>query len=405
MRKPEPFLFTSESVCEGHADKICDQISDAILDACLEQDSDSRVACETATKTGYIMVFGELSTRANINIPTIVRNVIKEIGYDSSEKCFDYKTCAVLVCVENQSKEITQAVEHAHKTNQCNGNSVSQIDDVGAGDQGLMFGYATDESDTYMPMTAVFSHAITSRLSECRKKAIIPWLRPDGKSQVTVEYQHDISLNGQSPEPGEGALIPLRVHTIVVSVQTDPGIPLEEIRRVIKSVVIEPAIPSKYLDENTIFHIQPSGSFVVGGPQSDSGLTGRKIIVDTYGGWGAHGGGCFSGKDYTKVDRSGAYAARWIALSLVYAGLCRRCLIQLSYAIGIAEPLAININTYGTSVHPSSYLLNIIKRNFELTPTAIVQQLDLKKPIYLKTATFGHFKPGFNWEIPKKLHL
>ncbi|KAF1744963.1 hypothetical protein MXB_4679 [Myxobolus squamalis] len=341
MRVTENFLFTSESVCEGHpVDKICDQVSDAILDACLEQDPESRVACETSTKTGYIMVFGELSTTANINIPIIVRNVIKDIGYDSSEKCISA--------------------------------------DVGAGDQGIMFGYATDESEQLMPLTAVFAHAITQYLSECRRSKKIPWLRPDGKSQVTVEYKHDVSLNGQSPEPGEGALIPLRVHTIVVSVQTDPGIIIDEIRRVIRSEVIEKVIPSEFLDEKTIYHIQPSGSFVTGGPQSDSGLTGRKIIVDTYGGWGAHGGGCFSGKDYTKVDRSGAYAARWVALSLVHAGLCRRCLIQLSYAIGIAEPLSININTYGTSIHPSSYLL---------------------------TATFGHFKPGFSWETPKKLQL
>ncbi|KII65727.1 S-adenosylmethionine synthase isoform type-2 [Thelohanellus kitauei] len=404
MRHVDNFLFTSESVCDGHPDKICDQVSDAILDACLEQDPDSRVAVETSTKTGYIMVFGEINTRAVINIPNIVRNVIKHIGYDSSDKCFDYKTCAVLVAVENQSQEIAQAVDHGHHIEEQNGYA-DDSEDIGAGDQGLMFGYATDETEEKMPVTVVYAHAITKKLSECRKNGTIPWLRPDGKSQVTFEYSRDVSLNGSSSEPGEGALVPVRAHTIVVSVQTEPFIPLEKIRQTIRTEVIEAVIPQKYLDEETIYHIQPSGSFVIGGPQGDSGLTGRKIIVDTYGGWGAHGGGCFSGKDYTKVDRSGAYAARWIALSLVCAGLARRCLIQLSYAIGLAEPLSININTYGTSVHPSSYLLKIIRNNFKLTPASIVSELDLKKPIYFPTATYGHFKPGFTWEVPKKLQF
>lgn len=394
MRSPETFLFTSESVCEGHPDKMCDQISDAVLDACLEKDPDSRVACEVATKTGFVMVFGELNTRAVVDVPAVVRRVVQEIGYDSSDKCFDYKTCGVLVALDHQSPEIAQAVEHTH-------NGVT--DDVGAGDQGIMFGYATDESLEFMPVTTVFAHALTKRLAECRKSGLVPWLRPDGKSQVTVEYARDISLNGSSPEPGEGALVPRRVHTVVLSAQTDPDVTIEEVRRVLRSKVIEHAIPSVFLDKDTVYHVQPSGMFFVGGPQGDAGLTGRKIIVDTYGGWGAHGGGCFSGKDYTKVDRSGAYAARWVAVSLVAAGLCRRCLIQLSYAIGISLPLSININTYGTSVHSSSVLLDVIKRNFRLTPSAIVRDLNLKKPIYHKTATFGHFKPGFPWEIPKKL--
>jgi len=379
------FLFTSESVNEGHPDKICDQVSDAVLDACLKQDADSKVACETATKTGMIMIFGEITTKAVVNYEQVIRDAIKHIGYDDVEKGLDYKTVNVIVAIEEQSPDIAQGV-HIGKS----------VEEIGAGDQGIMFGYATDETEDAMPMSHHLATRIGYRLTEVRKNGTLPWVRPDGKTQVTVEYKND-----------GGRMIPLRVHTIVISTQHNPDVTNEKIRSDLKEYVINSVVPAELLDDKTIYHLNPSGRFIIGGPHGDAGLTGRKIIVDTYGGWGAHGGGAFSGKDPTKVDRSAAYAARWAAKSLVKAGLCARCLIQVSYAIGVPYPLSVNVETYGTSTKSEDELVKIVNDNFDLRPGCLVRDLNLKRPIYLKTAAYGHFGRSddldFTWEQAKPL--
>jgi len=380
----ETFLFTSESVGEGHPDKICDQVSDAILDAHLAQDPRAKVACETFAKTGMIMVGGEISSKANVNYQDVIRNKIKEIGYDSDEKGLNYRTCSVINGLEEQSPDIAQGV-HENRSDE----------DVGAGDQGIMFGYATDETEEKMPLTLCLAHKLNERMAELRKSGEEKWLRPDSKTQVTAEHQ----IVG-------GAIVPIRVHTIVISVQHSDDISNEDMRAILKEKVVNHVVPKQYLDSDTIYHIQPSGRFVIGGPQSDAGLTGRKIIVDTYGGWGAHGGGAFSGKDYTKVDRSAAYAARWVAKSIVTAALARRCLVQVSYAIGVSKPLSLHVETYGSGRVPDAMIKKVIEDNFDLRPGIIVKDLKLDQPIYSKTAAFGHFgRKGFSWEEPKTLVL
>lgn len=385
-------FFTSESVTEGHPDKICDQISDAVLDACLEQDPKSRVACETATKTGFVMLLGEITTRAVVNFDELVRKVITEIGYDSSEKGFDGNTCGVLVALARQSGDIAMGVNQAleAKTGEV---TDAEVEAIGAGDQGMMFGYACNETPEMMPLPIFLAHQLTRRLSIVRKNGTLPWLRPDGKAQVTVEYHH-----GR----------PLRVDTVLVSTQHAPEVSQEAIREAIIKHVIMPTLPAGMVDSNIKIYVNPTGRFVIGGPLGDSGVTGRKIIVDSYGGMGRHGGGAFSGKDPTKVDRSAAYAARWAAKNIVAAGLAERCEIQVAYAIGVAHPLSINVETFGTGSIPDEEIASLITEYFDLRPGAIIRDLDLRRPMYRQVAAYGHF--GRNdldlpWEHTDKADL
>ena len=368
-------LFTSESVTEGHPDKLCDQISDCVLDACLEQDPYSRVACETATKTGFVILLGEITTHANINFDELARKIITEIGYDTSEKGFDGNTCAVQVAIAKQSCDIAMGVD---KGLEAKSGDVSQaeIDSIGAGDQGMMFGYACNETPQLMPMPIYLAHKLTRRLSEVRKSGALPWLRPDGKSQVTVEYSY-----------GK----PKRVDTVLVSTQHAPDVSHAEISESITEHVIMPVLPPEMVDDQIKIFVNPTGRFVIGGPMGDAGVTGRKIIVDTYGGMGRHGGGAFSGKDPTKVDRSAAYAARWAAKNVVAAGLAERVEIQVAYAIGVAHPLSINVETFGTGRISDDEIARLVSEHFDLRPGAIIRDLGLRKPIYRQTAAYGHF--------------
>ncbi|MDT8307763.1 MAG: methionine adenosyltransferase [Anaerolineae bacterium] len=374
MTSPK-LLFTSESVTEGHPDKMCDQISDAVLDAMLEQDPQARVACEAAVKTGFVMVMGEVTTSAFVNIDELVRRVVSEIGYDSSEKGFDGNTCGVQVAIASQSPDIAQGVDVALEYRN-NGDEDAEINAIGAGDQGMMFGFACTETEELMPLPISLAHRLTRRLAEKRKDGTLPWLRPDGKSQVTVEYHY-----GR----------PARIHTVLVSTQHAPEIDNQELRQAVIDEIIMPVLPEELVDDDLHIYINPTGRFVIGGPMGDAGLTGRKIIVDTYGGMGRHGGGAFSGKDATKVDRSAAYAARWVAKNIVAAGLAERCEIQVAYAIGIAHPLSINVETFGTSQLPAAALVQIIEETFDLRPGAIIRDLDLRRPLYRQTAAYGHF--------------
>jgi S-adenosylmethionine synthetase len=374
MNSPK-YLFTSESVTEGHPDKMCDQISDAVLDACLKDDPRSRVACEVATKTGFVMLLGEITTNTFVDFDKLVREVVLSIGYDASGKGFDGNTCGVQAAIAQQSGDIAMGVDKAleAKTGEV---TEAEIEQIGAGDQGMMFGFACNETDILMPMPIYLAHKLTLRLSEVRKNGTLPWLRPDGKSQVTIEYHY-----------GK----PARVDTVLISTQHAPDVSQEEIRAGIIEHVINPVIPQELVDGEIKIYVNPTGRFVIGGPMGDAGLTGRKIIVDTYGGMGRHGGGAFSGKDPTKVDRSAAYACRWVAKNVVAAGLAERCEIQVAYAIGVAHPLSINVETFGTGVIPDDDIAKAIENVFDLRPGAIIRDLDLRKPIYQQLAAYGHF--------------
>ena len=381
------FYFSSESVTEGHPDKICDSISDCILDACLTSDPNAKVACECVAKSNMILIAGEITTTSNFNEEQIIRDRLKEIGYNDEKKGINYESCDVIKKITKQSPDIHQAVSENKKD-----------EDIGAGDQGLMFGYATDETEEYMPFSFLMATKLADRLTQVRKDKILTWLRPDGKTEVTVEYEKN--ENGQ--------VKPIRIENILISCQHDPDIQNDEIISKIKEHVINPVVPKDKMDSNTKILINPSGKFIIGGPEGDCGLTGRKIIVDTYGGWGGHGGGAFSGKDCSKVDRSGAYMARWIAKSLVHEKLCKRCLVQISYSIGICQPLSVFVDSYGTVIEGKSDedLAQIVIKNFDMRPGKIIQELKLNRPIFKKTATGGHFgrnDPDFLWEIPKKL--
>lgn len=384
-------MFSSEHVTEGHPDKLCDQVSDAVLDACLAQDKMSKVACETCAKTGMVIVFGEITTKAVIDYQKVVRGAVKDIGFDCGKKGMDYNSLNLLVAIEQQSPDIYQGLGDFEGEN------------LGAGDQGMMFGYATDETESLMPMSYEFARQLAMKYSELRNNGTLAWARPDAKTQVTIEYEYDTRNNCQK-------VTPKRIECVLISAQHDDNVTNEKIREELMEKVIKVCLPANMLDAKTKYWINPSGRFVIGGPHGDGGLTGRKIIVDTYGGWGAHGGGAFSGKDPSKVDRSAAYAARWIAKSLVAAGLAKRVLVQLAYAIGVAEPLSIHVDSYGTGTVDDEKLLAIVNKNFKLRPHDIITELDLRRPIYYMTSKFGHFgrnnktdAKGFTWEVPKKL--
>ena len=372
----EKRLFTSESVTEGHPDKICDNISDAVLDAIMAQDPNSRVACETAITTGLVLVMGEITTNASVDFQSVVRNTIREIGYDHSDKGFDCNTCGVIVALDKQSADIAMGVDKALEAKE-NQMSDADIEAIGAGDQGMMFGYACNETEEYMPYPIALAHKLTKKLTEVRKDGTLPYLRADGKSQVTVEYDE----NGKA----------VAIDAVVISTQHAEEISQEQIHEDIRKYVIDPVIPQDMVNEDTKYFINPTGRFVIGGPNGDSGLTGRKIIVDTYGGWARHGGGAFSGKDCTKVDRSAAYAARYVAKNIVAAGLADKCEIQLSYAIGVAQPTSVRVDTFGTGKLDEIRLVEIVRENFDLRPAGIIKMLDLRRPIYKQTAAYGHF--------------
>ena len=372
----EKHLFTSESVTEGHPDKMCDAISDAVLDALMEQDPMSRVACETCTTTGLVMVMGEITTKAYVDIQKIVRDTVREIGYTKSEYGFDANTCGVMVVLDEQSPDIAMGVDKALEAKE-HKMTDAQIEAIGAGDQGMMFGFATNETEEYMPYPISLAHKLVKQLTKVRKDGTLPYLRPDGKSQVTVEYDENEK--------------PIRLEAVVLSTQHDADVTQEQIHEDIKKYVFDPILPAELIDDETKFYINPTGRFVIGGPNGDSGLTGRKIIVDTYGGYARHGGGAFSGKDCTKVDRSAAYAARYVAKNIVAAGLADKCEIQLSYAIGVAQPTSIMVDTYGTGKLSDEKLVEIIRENFDLRPAGIIKMLDLRRPIYKQTAAYGHF--------------
>lgn len=389
----EKLLFTSESVTEGHPDKMCDAISDAILDALMEQDPMSRVACETCTTTGLVMVMGEITSKANIDIPRIVRDTVTEIGYTKAEYGFDANTCAVMVTLDKQSTDIAMGVDKALEAKE-NTMTDSEIDAIGAGDQGMMFGYATNETPEYMPYPIALAHKLARRLTEIRKNGTLKYLRPDGKTQVTVEYD----------EAGK----PVHLNAVVLSTQHDDDVTQEQIHQDIKKYVFDPILPKELVNEQTKFFINPTGRFVIGGPHGDSGLTGRKIIVDTYGGYARHGGGAFSGKDCTKVDRSAAYAARYVAKNIVAAGLADKCEIQLSYAIGVAHPTSVMVDTFGTGKLDDNKLVEIIRENFDLRPAGIIKMLDLRRPIYKQTSAYGHFGRDdiqLPWEALDKVEM
>lgn len=372
----EKILFTSESVTEGHPDKMCDAISDAILDALMEQDPMSRVACETATTTGMVLVMGEITTKGYVDIQKIVRETVREIGYTRGKFGFDADNCGVMVMIDEQSEDIALGVDKALEAKEST-MTEDELDAIGAGDQGMMFGYACDETEEYMPYSISLAHKLAKKLTEVRKDGTLPYLRPDGKSQVTVQYDKEGN--------------PIRLDAVVLSTQHDPDVTQEQIHADIKKYVFEPVLPADMIDDETKYFINPTGRFVIGGPHGDSGLTGRKIIVDSYGGIGRHGGGAFSGKDCTKVDRSAAYAARYVAKNMVAAGLAKKCEIQLSYAIGVAHPTSVRVDTFGTGVLEDTKLVEIIRENFDLRPAGIIKMLDLRRPIYKQTAAYGHF--------------